>query len=362
MHAAAQRAADAQPVERDDAAAGGREPGDPALVVRHREQTLAVGGEQRAGLEVGAERDDVAGVDRGVGRHRPPRRRRLDRRDQRWPRRGPSRSDPSRWIMPPLCHHRTSVYAAAPCSATDRVVSSPSRVADRSRATTSSTGNCSAESGIERVVMLPTADAFEQPALLVAAAEAWGGRIGVDGRAVDGDDPRRRRRIRSRPPSSTPRRRSFLAGDSASHLRSVLKDTPLFEALSDLRRPRRHADRVRSVRGGALRSDDRPARRRLRARPRVGAGAGGHPRLRGVAPRAARARPHPRQHAARRPADRQRDRAPRRRRGRSSATPTVHGELPDLIVVSDQRQAKTGCSRWSTRSSMRPASATWRNW
>jgi cyanophycinase len=33
--------------------------------------------------------------------------------------------------------------------------------------------------GIERIVMLPTADAFEQPTRLVAAAEAWAARIGI---------------------------------------------------------------------------------------------------------------------------------------------------------------------------------------
>ena len=33
--------------------------------------------------------------------------------------------------------------------------------------------------GLDRVVMLPTADAFEQPRRLVEAAVAWGSRIGV---------------------------------------------------------------------------------------------------------------------------------------------------------------------------------------
>lgn len=83
--------------------------------------------------------------------------------------------------------------------------------------------------GIDRVVVLPTADAFEQPSDLVAAAMAWGDRIGVaveplmvltrpqaDAAAaavVDGADA------------------VFLAGDSSNHLRSVLKDTPLFDAI-----------------------------------------------------------------------------------------------------------------------------------
>src|SRR5512134_3026253 len=33
--------------------------------------------------------------------------------------------------------------------------------------------------GIDRIVMLPTADAFEQPSRLVESALAWGSRIGV---------------------------------------------------------------------------------------------------------------------------------------------------------------------------------------
>ena len=88
-------------------------------------------------------------------------------------------------------------------------------------------------SGIERVVMLPTADAFEQPTLLVAAAEAWGERIGVAVEPLmvmtrsDADDPLAAAAVDAG-------QAVFLAGDSASHLRSVLKDTPLFEALSDL--------------------------------------------------------------------------------------------------------------------------------
>jgi cyanophycinase len=80
-----------------------------------------------------------------------------------------------------------------------------------------------------RVVVLPTADAFEQPQVLVDAAVDWGGRIGVEvvplmvmtrGQADDAaaaviDDV-----------SAV-----MLVGDSASHLRSVLKGTPVFEAI-----------------------------------------------------------------------------------------------------------------------------------
>ena len=84
--------------------------------------------------------------------------------------------------------------------------------------------------GIHRVVMLPTADAFEQPARLVEAAAAWGERIGVtvEPQMVmtrsDADDPA--------PAAAVDGVEAVvLAGDSASHLRSVLKDTPLYDAL-----------------------------------------------------------------------------------------------------------------------------------
>jgi len=87
--------------------------------------------------------------------------------------------------------------------------------------------------GIDRVVMLPTADAFEQPARLVEAAAAWGARIGVEVESLmvmtraDADE--------SGPAAAIDAVEAVvLAGDSASHLRSVLKDTPLFDALSRL--------------------------------------------------------------------------------------------------------------------------------
>jgi cyanophycinase-like exopeptidase len=87
--------------------------------------------------------------------------------------------------------------------------------------------------GIDRVVMLPTADAFEQPARLVDAAHAWGERIGV---AVEPLMVMTRADAEVPDPAAAvdAARAVFIAGDSASHLRSVLKDTPLFEALSAL--------------------------------------------------------------------------------------------------------------------------------
>jgi hypothetical protein len=89
------------------------------------------------------------------------------------------------------------------------------------------------KAGIERVVMLPTADAFEQPARLVAAAEAWGARINV---TVESLMVMTRADAEQSPAAGVVDgvQAIFLAGDSASHLRSVLKDTPLFQAISDL--------------------------------------------------------------------------------------------------------------------------------
>jgi cyanophycinase len=87
-------------------------------------------------------------------------------------------------------------------------------------------------SGVDRVIVLPTADAFEQPGLLVEAARAWGVRIGVVveplmvlTRAAADDAAAA---VVDGAPSVV------LAGDSASHLRSVLKDTPLMAALERL--------------------------------------------------------------------------------------------------------------------------------
>lgn len=83
--------------------------------------------------------------------------------------------------------------------------------------------------GVERVVVLPTADAFEQPQDLVGAAQGWGARIGVDVEPL---------MVLTRPQADTAAAAVvdgasavFLGGDSSNHLRSVLKDTPLFEAI-----------------------------------------------------------------------------------------------------------------------------------
>lgn len=83
--------------------------------------------------------------------------------------------------------------------------------------------------GIERVVMFPTADAYEQPADLVASAVAWGERIGVE---VDARMVLTRRDLDDEVVAAVAAAPAVVfAGDSAIHLRSVLKDTELFAAL-----------------------------------------------------------------------------------------------------------------------------------
>jgi cyanophycinase len=83
--------------------------------------------------------------------------------------------------------------------------------------------------GADRVVVLPTADAFEQPQELVAAAESWGERLGVTVEPL---------MVLTRPQADAAAAAFvdgadvvFLAGDSSNHLRSVLKDTPLLAAI-----------------------------------------------------------------------------------------------------------------------------------
>ena len=87
--------------------------------------------------------------------------------------------------------------------------------------------------GADRVVVLPTADAFERPDRLVAASMNWGERLGVDvealmvlrrGEAVEEGAARVVRSAKA----------VWLVGDQPLHLKSVLKDTPLFEAVRDV--------------------------------------------------------------------------------------------------------------------------------
>lgn len=80
------------------------------------------------------------------------------------------------------------------------------------------------------VLVLPTASAYEHPERLVDAATAWFGAFGVTVRAL---------MVLSRPDALDAAnvdavrgaRFVYLAGSSPMHLRSVLKDTPLWEAM-----------------------------------------------------------------------------------------------------------------------------------
>lgn len=90
-----------------------------------------------------------------------------------------------------------------------------------------------ADVGAERVVVLPTADAFEQPATLIAAAMGWGERLGVLVEALmvlqrhDAEDAGAAEVARAAGAV-------WLVGDSSMHLRSVLKDTPVLAALGEV--------------------------------------------------------------------------------------------------------------------------------
>jgi cyanophycinase len=84
-----------------------------------------------------------------------------------------------------------------------------------------------------RVVMLPTADAFEQPERLVAAAMSWGERLDLDLEALM---VLRRGEAMEEASATVVRaaRAVYLVGDQPLHLRSVLKDTPLWQAVLDV--------------------------------------------------------------------------------------------------------------------------------
>jgi cyanophycinase len=85
-------------------------------------------------------------------------------------------------------------------------------------------------SGTDRVVVLPTAAAYERPERLVAEAGEWFGPLGgqVEGLMVlsrpDAQDPGVAELLRRS-------RFVYLAGSSPLHLRSVLKNSLMWEAL-----------------------------------------------------------------------------------------------------------------------------------
>ena len=87
-----------------------------------------------------------------------------------------------------------------------------------------------AAAGATRVIMLPTADAYEHPELLVAAAMTWGERLDVE---VEALMVMRRGEAMEDGVVGVIRgaRAVYLVGDQPLHLRSVLKGTPLWEAI-----------------------------------------------------------------------------------------------------------------------------------
>jgi cyanophycinase len=82
----------------------------------------------------------------------------------------------------------------------------------------------------DEVLVLPTASAYEHPERLVATAEQWFSGLGVGVRGL---------MVLARPDASDPAnieavqaaRLVYLAGSSPMHLRSVLKDSPLWTAI-----------------------------------------------------------------------------------------------------------------------------------
>lgn len=84
--------------------------------------------------------------------------------------------------------------------------------------------------GASEVTVLPTAAAFENPGRYQQRAESWFGSLGVTLRWL----PVLQRADANEQANADAVRRAkvlYLVGDSSMHLRSVLKDTPVWEAL-----------------------------------------------------------------------------------------------------------------------------------
>lgn len=87
--------------------------------------------------------------------------------------------------------------------------------------------------GADRVVVLPTADAFEGPETLIADAMSWAERLDVQIEALmvfqreEAMDPGAAEIVSGA-------RAVYLVGDNPMHLRSTLKDTPIYDALGEV--------------------------------------------------------------------------------------------------------------------------------
>jgi cyanophycinase len=81
------------------------------------------------------------------------------------------------------------------------------------------------------IAVLPTADAFEGPEKMIEAARAWGERLGVKVQAVEVYS---RAAAMEQAHADAMRNAAavWVVGDSPIHLRSCIKDTPVFDALA----------------------------------------------------------------------------------------------------------------------------------
>ena len=99
-------------------------------------------------------------------------------------------------------------------------------------------GDRAREGASPRVVVLPTADAYEHPERLVAAAMNWAERLGgaAGGFEVEALMVMRRGEALESGPADVVRRARvvYLVGDQPLHLRSVLKGTPVWDAISEV--------------------------------------------------------------------------------------------------------------------------------
>jgi cyanophycinase len=87
--------------------------------------------------------------------------------------------------------------------------------------------------GATKALVLPTADAFEHPERLIVAATTWGERIGCE---VEALMVLRRSEAMEAGPADVVRaaRAVYFVGDQPLHLRSVLKVSPLWDALLEV--------------------------------------------------------------------------------------------------------------------------------
>ena len=158
-----------------------------------------------------------------------------------------------------------------------------------------------AAAGTDEVLVLPTGAAFEHPERVVAAAVDWFAGLGAKAEGLmavsrpDAFRPEHAERVRTS-------RFTYLTGSSPMHLRSVLKDTPLWQALGEALDGGGCAGRLGRRRDGALRPDGRPTGRRLHRRARPRTAGGRRAPGRGVVRRPPA--PHARPRRGRRPADR----------------------------------------------------------